>query len=278
MAKLLLDEGFFDRNNFDGYIDDVIDFIYEYFNDDVVFFHPYCNPGNLWLLKNQIASIEKKIMKSGKIDICDLNLLEDYKATDVNLSANYSSGFIKQIYYIIDQFNDVIVFNAPENHFMTNIRPSENIYIVNHIKRETNSNISLFIQKGIFMNNIIDPTLLSPFPNVDLCNEYVYLLNDKCCKEDQSTRIPHYLEIGAEVIKRNKYTYNSRVTNLNDNHGAIRNIYSIYNGTKTIYASIDVDTGSIEICNHRGKHQDEYSYVNTPHNKQDITGNHDIIV
>ena len=128
------------------------------------------------------------------------------------------------------------------------------------------------------MTNIIDPTLSSPFPNVDLCNEYTQLLNKKCFNESRSFRIPYYLEIGTEVIKRNKYIYNSRVTKLNNNSGNIRNIYSLYNGNKTIFASIDVETGSIEICNYRGKHQDEYSYDNTPHNKQDTTGNHDIIV
>ena len=40
-AKLLLDDGFFDRNNVDGYFDDVIKFIKKYFLDDIVLFYPY---------------------------------------------------------------------------------------------------------------------------------------------------------------------------------------------------------------------------------------------
>lgn len=277
-AKLLLDEGFFDRNNVDGYFDDVIKFIKKYFLDDIVLFYPYCNPGNIWMKKNFSAIIERKIVNSGKYDVWDLNLLKEYEEIDNNLLKNYSSGFVKKIKYIVEKSNDVIIFNTPENHFMTNTHPSENIFIVNHIKRETNSNISMFVQKGIFVDNIINPTLASPLPNVNLCDEYVYLLNDKCSSEDISARVPYYIEIGEEVIKRNKYTYNSRVSNINRNSGVIRKIYSIYKGNKTIYASIDVDTGSIEIFNHRGKHQDEYSYTNTSHNKQDVTGNHDIRV
>ena len=38
MAKLLLDETFFERDNTDNYIDEIIKFIDKYFKDDIVFF------------------------------------------------------------------------------------------------------------------------------------------------------------------------------------------------------------------------------------------------
>lgn len=69
MAKLLLDEIFFIRDNKDHYIDEVVEFISKYFIDDIVFFHPYCNPGNLWMLKNEIASIEKSIEKRKSLSL-----------------------------------------------------------------------------------------------------------------------------------------------------------------------------------------------------------------
>ena len=96
-AKLLLDDGFFDRNNVDGYFDDVIKFIKKYFLDDIVLFYPYCNPGNIWMKKNFSAIIERKIVNSGKYDVWDLNLLKEYEEMDNNLLKNYSSGFVKKI-------------------------------------------------------------------------------------------------------------------------------------------------------------------------------------
>lgn len=96
MAKILLDEGFFTRSNKDGYIDALIEFIEKYFDDNIVFFHPFCNPGNLWMLKNEIAVIEKKVMKKGKIFLCDSNATKEYTGEIVPLIDKYSNGFIKK--------------------------------------------------------------------------------------------------------------------------------------------------------------------------------------
>lgn len=123
----------------------------------------------------------------------------------------------------------------------------------------------------------LKPTLGSPLPNVDLCDAYCDLLKEKCLNNSQVCCIPLYRKIGAEVLRRNKYVYNSRVSALNGKLGPIRDIYSAC-GTKGLYASIDVENGEIEICDYRGRHQDAYTYDNKAQGKQDKKGNHDIKV
>lgn len=274
MAKLLLDETFFERDNTDNYIDDVIKFIDKYFRDDIVFFHPYCNPGNLWMLKNEIASIEMKVMKKGKIHICDLNSIVNCNTENDIFTGKYSDEFINKIKYICDNFKDVIVFNAPENHNIKEKQPCEHVYLVNHIKRELDSNISFFIVNNLFMTNIAEPTLNSPLPNIDLCHEYKDLENELIKGKDKFSRIPIFLQVGKEVLQRNTYIYNRDLSAINTTKNKIRNIYQ--KNDLSVYGCIDVESGSIEICNHNGRHQDEYGFDNENHNKHDPTGKHDI--
>lgn len=279
MAKILLDESFYYRNNADNYIYQIIDFISTYFEDDIALFHPYCNTGNLWMLQNEIATIEKKIIKTGKYYICDENLIEPIEFLNDISKLEYKPEFMGKINYIKENFDNVILFTSPEKHRLNIKRPCEHVYIVNHIMNETNSNIAFFIINDLFMfNNIVEPNLESPLPNINLCKEYYNYLTEQCKDKDKSSRTPLYLEIGSEVLQRNKYEYDSRATGLNKNSGVIRNIYSFGTSNNTIYASIDVENGAIEICNYRGKHQDEYTYNNTPQNKRDKTGKHDIKV
>lgn len=274
MAKLLLDEMFFERDNSDNYIDKLINFICDYFEDDVVFFHPYCNTGNLWMLKNEIAIIERKIMKKGKMYICDLNEIKNYTIEENKLSNNYSDDFIKKLKYIRNIFNDVIIFNAPENHHIKEINPYEHVYLVNHIKKEINSNIAFFIINKLFMFNITEPTLNSPLPNTELCDEYKDLQDKLIQGEDVFNRIPIYLQIGKEVLQRNTYVHNKILSSINTTKEKIRDIYQ--KSDSSLYGSIDIESGSIEICNHNGKHVDEFGYDNQKHNKHDSIGKHNI--
>lgn len=274
MAKLLLDEMFFVRNNIDGYIDEVIYFICKYFKDDIVFFHPYCNPNNLWMLKNEMASIEKKVMKSGKVYICDWNLINSYDLQKNICFDKCSKQFTKEISYLCNTFEDVIIFNAPENHNIKENHPYEHIYFVNHIKKEIDSNIAYFISNGLFMINIIDPKANSPLPNIELCDEYKSIQDELIKGKDTFSRIPIFLLICKEVLQRNVYTYNGFLSSINTTKKKIREIYQ--NKDSTIYGSIDVDTGSIEICDHNGHHIDEFGFDNQKHNKHDPTGKHDI--
>lgn len=273
MAKLLLDEYFFNRDNSDGYIDEVIKFIFKYFEDDIVFFHPYCNQGNLWMLKNQIATIEMKVMKKNKVHICDLNSLNNYIFNnDISLE-KFSIDFIKQIDYVRKLFDDVIVFIAPENYFIDD-NHNENVYLINHIKKELDSNIAYFIANQLFAKNIINPQTNSPLPNIDLCNEYKILQDDLTQGKNISDRIPIYLKVCEEVLLRNSYTHNNFLSSINTTSKKIRKIYQTQN--PIIYGSIDVDTGSIEICDRNGHHIDEFGFDNKKHNKHDSTGKHDI--
>lgn len=274
MAKLLLDDMFFSRDNTDNYIDDVIKFIGRYFEDDIVFFHPYCNPGDLWMLKNEIASIERKVMKEGKIHICDLNSIVNCSTVNDIFADNYSDEFIKKIKYLCNNFNDVIVFNAPENHSIKEKQPYEHVYLVNHIKRELDSNIAYFIINELFMNNIIAPTLDSPLPNINLCNEYKDLQDELIKGKDKFSRTPIFLQVGKEVLQRNTYTHNKNLSSINTTNNKIRDIYQKHD--LSVYGSIDIESGSIEICDHNGNHEDEFGFDNKKHNKHDSTGKHDI--
>lgn len=274
MAKLLLDEMFFARDNGDNYINEVIDFISKYFIDDIVFFHPYCNPGNLWMLKNEIASIERKVMKKGKVYLCDLNQIEDLDVQGKYFTKKYCDDFAKKIKYICDMFDDVIIFNAPENHSMKAIRHFGHVYLINHIKRELDSNIAFFVANRLFMTNIIKPTIDSPLPNTDLCDEYKILQNELIREKSIPERIPIFLQVGKEVLYRNTYRYNENLSAINTTDRKIRDIYQ--KNDSSIYGSIDVENGSIEICDHNGSHIDEYGFDNKKHNKYDPTGKHDI--
>ena len=274
MAKLLLDEFFFERDNTDKYIDDVINFIDNYFEDEVVFFHPYCNPNNLWMIKNEISSIELKIMKKGKVHICDLNSIENIKDEDIIPIKIFSDEFLKKINYIYQEYDDVIIFNAPENQTIKEIRPYKHVYLINHIKREINSNIAYFIINGIFIKNLIEPSIDSPLPNIKLCNEYKNLQNELICGKDSYGRIPIFLQVVSEVLERNTYIPDEYLSSINSTKNKIRKIFK--KSDLSLYGSIDIDTGSIEICDHNGHHVDEYGFNNEKHNKHDSTGKHDI--
>ena len=124
------------------------------------------------------------------------------------------------------------------------------------------------------MNNIIEPTLDSPLPNVDLCNEYKDLQNELIKGKDNFSRIPIYLQIGKEVLQRNSYIHNKHLSSINTTKNKIRDIYQ--KNDLSIYGCIDIENGSIEICDHNGRHKDEFGFDNQTHNKHDSTGKHNI--
>ena len=157
---------------------------------------------------------------------------------------------------------------------MEEIQPFEHVYLINHIKKELDSNIALFIINRLFMTNIIEPTTDSPLPNTDLCNEYKGLQDELIQGKSVSERIPIFLQVGKEVLHRNTYKHNENLSAINTTDRKIRDIYQKHDSS--IYGSIDSESGSIEICDHNGHHIDEYGFDNKKHNKHDSTGKHDI--
>lgn len=91
----------------------------------------------------------------------------------------------------------------------------------------------------------------------------------------ESDKKPIYLKIGAEVAARNGYVRADKIAKLNRN--GIRHIFK-YEGEDTIYISIDVEHGAIEVFNSKGKHQGEYGYKGELLSSSDKEGKHDIMV
>lgn len=69
-------------------------------------------------------------------------------------------------------------------------------------------------------------------------------------------------------------TNNKNLSSINTTKNKIRDIYQKYD--LSVYGSIDIESGSIEICDNNGNHKDEFGFDNKKHNKYDSTGKHDI--
>ncbi|MCF2681972.1 colicin E3/pyocin S6 family cytotoxin, partial [Faecalicatena contorta] len=147
--------------------------------------------------------------------------------------------------------------------------------LVNDIEEELESNIANWIisKEEIDVEKILSPILSNPLPNSELCGGYKKV-QDKLVK-GECNRIPIFLKVATEVASRNGYIEDKEIEKLN--RGAIRKIFRSQRG-ETIFLSVDVEHGALEVYNSKGKHQGEYGYTGSKEKDRDITGNHDIKV
>lgn len=271
MAKIIFDERFYYSENI-IYFNQTINFVKSYFDiETLLFYSTNCSNSTF----NNI-----KIIIDGKIASIDnirLINLEEISLPEYTIKELDFFNFSKSYKNIINYFcrdDDVIIISI-ENLDPLALKRADNIFILNHIYKEVNSCFAEFVLENRYVKNILSPTKKEPLPNSDLCKLYKErqdeLVYGKNIKELQAL----YYSIGEEVLKRNSYKVNQHVTSLN--LGVYGNIYS-YNSSKEIFSSVDIENGAIEIFNHKGIHQDEYTYEGKPQNKQDKKGKHNINV
>lgn len=277
MEVIILDEDFYLEEIFyseKDYIDELLDFVKNYINAEIAMFVPDSNISDIWSRRNHITALNREIQKRGNFKIYDQKLV--IPSEDQELSV-FSQNFIGRIHLLHEEAEKIIVLFPINKHNQDVKQISSYLFVINNFDEELNSNFSNWVRDGLLVKNILTPTSDSPLPNTDLVNKYKKLLDKKLKNKNINERIPVILEICGEVLRRNKYKYDQVVSSINSTDKKIRTIYKS-NSTPVIYGCIDVDTGSIEICYWNGQHKDEYGFDNSPHNKHDKTGRHDIKV
>lgn len=278
MAIILLDESYFKEETYHihkEYFKDLLKFISKYFELDIAIFIPDANIGEVWSANNLVSKINIEIQKTGQFELFDSNIIEDIVNSDFDL-LEVSDLFVGKIDYLYKHgHNNIIIPLSPDKHYMEIKRITDYVFIVNHIYRELDSNISNWISDNMYMKNITIPTLKNPLPNTDLCHEYKSVQDRLIQGQDTYSRIPIYLKVGGEVLRRNTYIFNAVLSSINTTKKKIREIYKTCI-EEVVHGSIDVESGSIEICDENGRHKDEYGYDNQSHDKHDSTGKHDI--
>lgn len=126
----------------------------------------------------------------------------------------------------------------------------------------------------LILQGLILPTLDNPLPNKKLCDYYLILQNKLISNGNDPMNI--YLRISNEVALRNGYIYSNTLSKKNSTDKTKRVIYK--HQKEDIYLSVDVEHGAFEVCNGRGRHCGEYSYIGKMLQPRDKTGNHDINV
>lgn len=270
--KIFLDEQIRDVK----YINLVIDFSLEFFEGKYVVFHPNQVVKGL-NNRSMMAIIERKLLNSRQLKIYDSNEIE--KSTSEvfrNINLEFSEEYIGKINYVEKMDEEIIIILDPHN-FSKDIKKvaDRKIYFINDYKKELDSNIGYWVvQQRFFKKEKIQmPKLSAPLPNNKLCDGYKQLQDELTLGE--SDKKPIYLKIGAEVAARNGYVKADKIAKLNRN--GIRHIFK-YKGEDTIYISIDVEHGAIEVFNSKGKHQGEYGYKGELLSSSDKEGKHDIMV
>lgn len=203
---------------------------------------------------------------------------------DIGLMFNFPQNFQKTKDSIINdsfatiltsilenQVECILLLSLPNHQCDLNNYP--NLFVVRHISGEINSKITELIKNREYLKeNIVTPTLKSPLPFYDLCDNFQNLQNQMKKKDDD---ISVFVKITKEVAFRNLYTFDDIVTNKNNSNKHKRKIYT-YN--KNHYISADFETGCFELCDHRGRHQKEISYIGKELSPRDEKGWHDIEV
>lgn len=276
MAIILLDENFYKEDThleYHGYFKKLMEFITKYFDVDIALFIPNANLSEIWSSNNLISQINREIQKTGQFEI--INELNVVSCSDDKFNVlSFSNSIIGEIYYLHEHFQDVIIPLSPDRHEQNIKQIMDYVYFINHIYKELDSNIGNWISKNIYTHNIITPLPNSPLPNTDLCHEYKNLQDELIIGKDIPSRIPIFLQVVSEVLRRNSYIRDEYLSSINTTKKKIREIFR--KDDLSLYGSIDIDTGSIEICDHNGHHIDEYGFDNKKHNKHDSTGKHDI--
>ena len=276
MALIILDEEFYtnklwysDKEN--EYLIKFLTLTNKYIDAPFAIFVPNENIADIWTKRNNITYINREIQKRCAYKIYDSSSIIP---TVDNSFKDVSPSFIGEIYTLLKEEDEVFIAAPLIKHKKDIKEIITNVYVINHITRELDSNFSNWISEQKYTKNIITPTQKSPLPNTQLTSEYLDLLIQKLHGKNNSERIPIILEVSSEVLRRNGYKYEKVLSAINTSQNKIREIYSADSGK--IFGSIDFDSGSIEICYKNGKHNDEYGLNNKIHNKHDSTGCHDI--
>lgn len=275
MAIMILDEEFYKENVYfseKDYLNDLLDFVSKYVDAEIAIFAPNANISSAWSQNYHIAYVNQEIQKRGNFLIFDQ--LETIAERDVDF-LECSESFIGELHYLHNTGNDVIILFPLCKHDKNIKQMSTYAFIINHITKELNSNFSHWVSNGINIKNTITPTQESPLPNTELTKHYKDVLEDKLKGLNHFERIPAILDVTGEVLRRNGYTRDAYISAINSTKKKIRDVYR-NDDSLTIFGSIDVDSGSVEICYHDGKHNDEYGYDNKKHDKHDDSGGHDI--
>lgn len=276
MALILLDENFYNENTHikhNEYFKELLVFITKYFDIDIALFIPNANLSAIWSNNHFISHINREIQKTGHFEILDeTNVIP---CSDNNFDVlSFSDSMIGEIYYLHEHFEHVIIPLSPDKHKQNIKQIMDYVYLINHVYEELDSNIGNWISNNVYMHNLITPLPDNPLPNTDLCHEYKTIQDNLITGKDIPSRIPIFLQVVSEVLKRNTYIRDGYLSTINTTKKKIREIYKKIDSS--LYGSIDIDTGSIEICDHNGHHIDEYGFDNEKHNKHDSTGKHDI--
>ena len=277
MAIILLDDDFYENGDTNNYVNNLISFVDKYFDLEVSVFHPFCNVGNSWAQQNMLATIQLKLLKIGKLEIFDSNMITPSENSSYN-GLGFSPEFIGKINFLLNHYNDIIIPVTQTKHDMEIKSPCIHVYIINHIYEELQSNIAYFITQNMFISNIIKPSINSPLPYKDLCKNYYNLQKDLINKGHDKLEV--FSDVAKEVANRNTYIINKKISNKNKNksNNSKKSKREIYDSDNKMYISTDFESGCFEYYNSKGKHQGELSYTGTKLSYRDETGNHDINV
>ena len=276
MAILILDEEFYtnelwysDKEN--EYLINLLTMIKQYINVPFAMFLPNANITEIWSKRNNITYINREIQKR-----CNYKLYNSLSITPMvdDSFEDVSASFIGEVYALLKEEKEVFIVTPLIKHKKDIKEIIDNVYVINNITKELDSNFSKWISEQKYTKNIIIPTQESPLPNIELTREYIDILTEKLYGKNNSERIPIILKVSSEVLRRNGYKYENILSAINTSKNKIREIYSA--DLCKVFGSIDFDRGSIEICYKNGKHNDEYGLDNKAHNKHDPTGAHDI--
>lgn len=272
MISFLIDEAIRDIS----YTKDAIDFIEKYMYGMFVFFAPGTERYKLYQ-RSQKAVIVQKLQKLRRLIIYDSSKVQETTNKQYDI-LQLSAEYIGQISYLQKEGNLVAILCDPAR-FKTDVKEICGAFFINHYAEELNSTISNWISEGRFdlvkHSSLITPTTETPLPNKELCSRYKSVLDR--VSYGKADKKSDYIAVASEVARRNMYSEDLRVEAKNKNKGQMRRIFS-FNNNGTQYVSIDMENGTLEAHNKKGKHLGEYNYEGVQTEPPDKSGNHDITV
>lgn len=272
-----------------GYFKKVVETINKYFDVKYIFSPCLCEiMQKLNKEPHYKLSREEQIVKSRLISLLIKNF--DYtnsiqvkdkvqntfsclKKTDNLELNNHVYSLVNEI--IKNNIECLFLLSIP-NHISTIEQNSTSkLYFVKNISGEIDSKITDMIENEIHLKESgkIIPTLSTPLPYKDLCDSFYSL--QQYMLSNGLDRMSVFKKVTREVALRNHYTLDKDVTRKNNTSLHHREIYTY---KKEQYISSDFESGAFELCDKKGKHKDEITYIGEFQNKQDKTGSHDIIV
>jgi len=248
-------------------------------------------------LINVLKTLNREPFGQYKVDKSDKRMVMQRLLTRLDYENNITEDDVKGLYSFPSDFSfsenvelnnsflyvlDYALSNRMDCLFLLALQNQEcemelvnQLFIVKHISGEINSKLTELIVNNEFIKNqtFILPTINNPLPNKEICN-YFYCLQCSMVRKGNS-RLSVFLEITKEVALRNGYTFDRDITNKNNSDKHKR---KIYNYNKSHYISADFETGCFELCDKKGRHHGEFSYVGDQIGQADTSGSHDIVV